>query len=135
MSIPPAPQIDVESKPFWDAAREHRLEIQQCSECGKFRFPPNPVCAACRSLQFTWQQIGERAHVRSWVRTHVVAHPYFGERTPYVTLFVELAEHPGLVMYGNPRFPVDDVYDGMPVRATFEDYPEFTLVNWEPVRS
>ena len=32
------------SKPFWDAANEGRLVIQNCKACSRLRHPPAPTC-------------------------------------------------------------------------------------------
>ena len=33
----PAPIVNVESQPFWDAAQERRLLFKHCGACGVFR--------------------------------------------------------------------------------------------------
>lgn len=43
----PAPAIDPETKPFWDAAVEGRLMIGRCTGCGRFHYPPRALCPFC----------------------------------------------------------------------------------------
>ena len=35
------------TKPFWDAANEQRLVIQNCSVCDRLQNPPLPSCSQC----------------------------------------------------------------------------------------
>ena len=126
------PAVDVDSAPFWAAAREHRLSIQRCDECGAFRFPVKPICPHCRSWSSTWTELSGRGRVRSWVTTHHVTHPAFARRLPYVVLYVELDEQPGLLMYGNLRPLTAAAHSGMAVKAFFEDVAaDVTLVQWQ----
>jgi uncharacterized protein len=128
-----APQIDVDSAPFWAAVRGHRLTVQRCDDCARYRFPARPICPRCRSWRFTWSEVSGRGHVLSWVVTHHVTHRAFARQVPYLVLFVELAEQPGLTMYGNLRPPDAPITSGLPVRAVFEDLTEtVTLVQWAP---
>jgi uncharacterized OB-fold protein len=128
-----APQPDADSAPFWAAVREHRLTVQRCDECAAYRFPARPICPRCHSWRFTWSEVSGRGTVLSWVVTHHVTHPAFARQVPYPVLFVELAEQPGLTMYGNLRPPDVPITSGLPVRAVFEDLTDaVTLVQWAP---
>lgn len=55
LSVP----IDIWTKPFWDAAAEHRLMLPACGDCGAFRWPPGPFCPACQSQAVEWKPAGE----------------------------------------------------------------------------
>jgi hypothetical protein len=128
-----APAVDPDSGPFWDAVRKHRLAVPFCRACNRYQFPPRPVCGTCHSSSMDLADVSGRGRVRSWVLTHHVTHPVFAAQVPYAVLFVELAEQPGLVMYGNLRPSAAIPFDGMPVRAQFEDVDsELTLVQWTP---
>jgi 3-oxo-4,17-pregnadiene-20-carboxyl-CoA hydratase alpha subunit len=37
------------TKPFWDAANEGRLVIQNCKACNRLQHPPAPTCDQCGS--------------------------------------------------------------------------------------
>lgn len=43
----PAPPVDPETKPFWDAAAQGRLLIGRCTECGETHYPPRALCPFC----------------------------------------------------------------------------------------
>ena len=50
MSRPiPAPMVSIETKPFWDAAREGRFLLPRCKDCGEAYWYPRKTCPACLS--------------------------------------------------------------------------------------
>lgn len=53
--IPP-PAISVETKPFWDAAREGRFLIKRCEACGEAHWYPRNLCPFCFSEKTVWQE-------------------------------------------------------------------------------
>ena len=46
--IPP-PAISIETKPFWDAAREGRFLLPRCKDCGEAYWYPRKTCPMCLS--------------------------------------------------------------------------------------
>ena len=50
----PLPRVTADNRPFWEAARRHQLALQRCAECGRFRYPPAPVCPECLSERAEW---------------------------------------------------------------------------------
>src|SRR5262245_29384907 len=52
----PAPSQNLESKPFWDAAREGRFLIKRCNACGKPHWYPRNICPFCFSADTVWQE-------------------------------------------------------------------------------
>ena len=131
----PRPHVDADSAPFWAAAREHRLVIQRCDQCGRYRFPPRPSCPGCRSSAAGWVQLSGVGRLVSWVVTRHVTQPAFARQLPYTVLYVELAEQPGLMMYGNLRGDATPLHVGDPLRAVFEDVDdELTVVQWQPAQ-
>ena len=66
------PLPDLESIPdyergFWEAALDHELRIQQCSDCEVFRHLPVPMCPQCHSLDYRWTRVSGRGVVYSHV--------------------------------------------------------------------
>ena len=51
----PAPAVNVESKPFWDAAAEGRFLIKRCTACGKAHWYPRAICPFCASAATVWE--------------------------------------------------------------------------------
>lgn len=128
----PIPAPDRDSQPFWDAAREHRLVIQRCSECRRLRHPPQPSCPACGSLESDWQEASGRGTVYSFVIQRHPTHPFFVDVTYNVAL-IELAEGTRLVS-NVVAVELDELRIGMEVEVVFDDVdPEATLPRFHPV--
>ena len=119
----PVPFPDMETAPFWAAARDHRLALPQCRECGFIVFPPKSRCPRCLSTNVAWTDMSGRGTVY----TFSVMHDTFmrGYDPPYVVAEVELEEQPGLRLTSNILdCAIGDVHIGMPVEVTFEDRTE-----------
>ena len=43
----PAPVINAENKPYFDAAAEGRLMVKRCTACREFHFYPRSLCPFC----------------------------------------------------------------------------------------
>jgi uncharacterized protein len=62
----PLPAIDIESAPFWQAAREHRLAIMQCRLCDRHFFYPRALCPHCHSSLVEWTKASGRGAIYSF---------------------------------------------------------------------
>jgi hypothetical protein len=91
------PTIEPESQPFWDAAREGRLLIQRCDDCGAAQHYPRPFCVACWSDRVSWEQASGRGTLYTYSTVFVNDLPPFGDRLPYVAAAVDLDEGPRLM--------------------------------------
>lgn len=118
--------------PFWEAAKEHRIEIQKCNDCGRFQWGPNVICHHCHSFDLGWGEVRPRGTIYSWERVWHAHTPALAEQTPYVILIVALDDDPQIRLIGNlvgdQQAPVPI---GAPVEAVFEDHPDYTLVQWK----
>jgi uncharacterized OB-fold protein len=52
----PAPSQNLESKPFWDAAKEGRFLIKRCKACGEAHWYPRSICPFCASADTVWEE-------------------------------------------------------------------------------
>jgi uncharacterized protein len=85
---------DPTTAPFWRAAREHRLVVQRCTDCGAHQFYPRPFCLACFGLAVEWVEASGRATVYAKTTVRI---PVVEELTPpYVVAIVTLDEGPRL---------------------------------------
>lgn len=110
----------MESQPFWDAMREHRLIFQQCVGCGKIRHYPRPVCDRCFSMEARWQEATGFGKVHSWTECHHAFHPSFMGDLPYLVLTVDMDE--GVRMVGQAdRLTKEALSVGLPVEIAFRD--------------
>lgn len=118
-------------RPFWEHARAHRLAIQRCTACGRFRFPASPICAECDSESSEWTPVSGRGKVLSWVVFHRLYFPSFANDIPYNVALIELEEGP--VMVSNiVGMPNDAIRSGLAVRVVFDDVnEEFSIPRFE----
>jgi uncharacterized OB-fold protein len=128
----PLPAPSPITRPFWDAAREHRLSLQRCPDCARYVFYPRPFCPHCGSDRLEWSDVSGRGTVYSYtVARRATARP-FEPDVPYVIAIVELEEGPRMMTNVVGCAP-EDVRIGMTVEAAYEDVSdEITLVKFRP---
>jgi uncharacterized OB-fold protein len=119
---------------FWDGVNAHELRIQRRPD-GRLQHPPVPAVWQDREVPVDYLVASGRGTVFSFVVHHAPKVP--GRTLPFVIALVELAE--GVRMLGELRnVDAAAVTIGMPVRATFLDFPDgesgpaWTLYAWEP---
>jgi uncharacterized protein len=110
------------TQPYWDAAREGRLVVQECLECHQLWHPPLPACPNCsrQGSLLGWRQVSGAGTVYSYTVVRHPTHFAFADQIPYVIAIVELAEGPRLVT-GVIGCPPESVRVGMPVQAVFRE--------------
>ena len=127
----PMPRINsyMETKPFWDAAKNGKLLIQYCKDTGKPQFFPRPVSLANGKRNLEWREASGRGTVYSYTNTFS-AWPGHEDRVPYMVALVELEE--GVRILANLlNVKAEDVKIGMPVKLYWEklsediNYPAF----------
>jgi uncharacterized OB-fold protein len=89
------PYGDPLTRPFWEAAREHRLILQHCTQCGTYQFYPRPFCLECQSGEMEWSEASGRGTVYSVTTVRMNVLPDL--QPPYQVAIVELAEGPRLL--------------------------------------
>lgn len=82
-------------RPFWRAAKERRLIIQQCASCGAYQFYARPFCLSCYSDQVGWVDARGAATIYSLTTVRVGVIPEL--TPPYQVAVVELEEGPRLL--------------------------------------
>lgn len=117
---PPPPDPTVESQPYWDGLRAHRLVLQRCEACKKPRHYPRPMCDTCFSLESEWFTASGLGRVHSWTVCHHPFHRGFASLTPYVLLTVDLAEGVRMVAPLATSGP-DRLTIGQPVVLDYQD--------------
>ena len=118
-ATPIVPTITEENRPFWDAARAERLEMQRCSACRHVRYPISAVCPRCLDAAAEWIELSGRGSVLSFVVFERAYNPAWADRVPYNVALIQLAEGPR--MFSNVvGVPNEAVAVGMPVRVVFE---------------
>lgn len=111
------PQLPTDlSRPFWEAALEGRLVLQQCAQCGTLRHYPRLLCSHCHSEAVAWREASLRGRIHSWTVAHHPFHPSFRAEVPYTLVTVDLEEGPRAL----GRWVGDTPALGQPVVGRFE---------------
>lgn len=123
----PKPVANADSHPYWSAARERRLVIRKCKDCGELHFMPRNLCPACWSDQLEWIDAAGTGRVHSFTVIRRASDPAFASLVPYVVALIELDEGPRMManILGDGAL---SVRIGDPVRVTFEDRGEGALL-------
>jgi len=130
----PVPVVEPLTEPFWAAAREGRLVIQRCRDCGTFRHLPHVMCSACQSERSEWVESSGRGTVFTYtIVTHPV-HPAVAEAVPYNVVVVELDDCGHVLIPSNVvGCAPEEVRVGMPVEVAFERVTdEITIPRFRP---
>jgi uncharacterized OB-fold protein len=130
----PTPAASAETVGWWEAAAGHRLVVQRCTDCGRTRHPPGPLCPACRSTSAQWAVLPGTGTVYTFTIVHQAFIPALQDVLPYVVIAVDLDGAGGARLVSN-LVDVDpaDVAVGMPVEVVWEDMgPELALPRFRP---
>ena len=111
--------------PFWEAANEDRLVVQNCTACDRLQHPPAATCSACGSGDnMEWKEMSGRGKVYGYGVMYDCPVTILAEDQPFNIAVVELEEDPGIKMLSHlPGTPVDDVPVGAAVQVEFEVTP------------
>ena len=104
-----------ESEPFFDAAREGRLLIQQCTACGEHQFYPRKICIHCGSPDVEWVEASGTGTVHTFTVIHQQGMPGWRDEVPYVAAIIDLEE--GVRMTSNVVECRPDRRDGSGCRS------------------
>ncbi|MAG98871.1 MAG: Zn-ribbon domain-containing OB-fold protein [Alphaproteobacteria bacterium] len=127
MVEPLLPPANEDSKPFWEALKDHRLVLQTCSKCGAVRHYPRPVCPQCHAMEADWVEASGRGKVHSWTVSHYAFHPSFKEQLPLLLGIIDLDE--GVRLNCRLRdVAADQIAMGMAVEIGFEDIDDDVTV-------
>ena len=129
----PLPEFRPETKPFWEAAKEHRLVIPRSRKTGEYFFYPRALSPGeDMSDDIEWVESGGKGKVWTFSVHHMGPSKAYKGEPPYVVALVEMEE--GVKMMSNivdvdPR----DVSIGMDVEVVFDDVTdEVTLPKFKP---
>jgi len=119
----PLPLIDEESKPFWDAAKQHQFVLHHCKNCGTYYYPAS-YCRKCATLaHMEWAPASGKGTLYTYIIMHQVYQPGFKGEVPYNVSIVELEEGP-FILTNIINCKNEDLKIGMPVQVVFDDATE-----------
>jgi uncharacterized OB-fold protein len=125
----PLPAVTEDSAGFWEGTAAGELRIQRCTNCGRLRFPPRPMCPNCNSLDHEWKPMSGKGRMWSFVVPHPPLLPAFAELAPFNVVVVELDEDPTIRLVGNllatedgaiNEIDPDTIRIGEPVQVVFQ---------------
>lgn len=110
---------------YWTAAREHRLEIERCRDCGHWIHYPKGWCPRCRTRNVRAEAVSGRGRLVSHTTTHRPPVPVEHTATPVVHVLVELEEQAGLRVAATLTGGVPRI--GARVHVVWDDRDGYTL--------
>ena len=114
----PAPIINSETKPFWDATLEGKLLLPKCNACSTVIWYPRAFCPVCSSFDINWIEASGRGKIYTFTINRRGQGPY--ETVPSVLAYVELDEGPRMLT-NIVDCEFENVKVGMPVQVVFQD--------------
>ena len=130
------PTITPLTQPFWEAAKDHRLTVQACQECGLHLWYPKPWCTECGSRDLKWKDVDGKGKVYSFtiIRQVVQNSLAFESDLPFVLAIIELDQGPRFIA-PLTGVKLEEVKIGMRVKVTFPDTAgDICLPKFEPDR-
>ena len=86
-----APDVNPESKPFWDAAADGKLMLKHCTACGEKHYYPRSICPSCGSDKTEWFQSSGKGVI------YTLSTMRRGANAPSTLAWVMLADGPAMV--------------------------------------
>ncbi len=135
MSVP-LPNVDLDSRPFWDGVREGKFLVTRCGVCGAHYWPIS-YCRADHVVapfmgDMSWVEASGRGKVFAFNVHEIALEGWLKDRVPYVNALIELEEGP---MFGTNVVECSpyDVKIGMPVQIIVRDVDGVALPLARPV--
>jgi uncharacterized protein len=114
----PAPQINAETKTFWDATTEGKLLLAHCNACDTVIWYPRLFCPLCNSFDVGWVEASGRGKIYSYTVNRRGQGDY--RDLVYVLAYVELDEGPR-ILTNIVDCDVDKLAVGQAVELVFHD--------------
>ena len=114
---------------FWEGCARREFWLPRCEGCGSFRWYLQEICPQCWTAGAKWERLSGRGTIFSFTVAHRAFHPAFEPWVPFVSIFVEPDEAPGVRFVSRlVDCPREAVRIGMPVEVTFEPIAEDVLL-------
>ena len=114
----PAPLINAETKPFWDATLEGKLMLPKCTACGTVIWYPRLFCPECSGFTIDWIEATGRGTIYSYTINRRGQGEYRDQT--FVLAYVELDEGPRMLTNIVDCDP-ESVSIGQKVEVVFHD--------------
>jgi uncharacterized OB-fold protein len=131
----PLPEVQPWSRAFWEGAKNGKLLVQHCKDCGLNIFYPRKFCPGCWSANLDWIEASGRATVYTFSTAYDMVEPKFWADLPYTIAYVYLAEGVRMMTRIVDCKP-EDISIGMEVQVVFHKLnDDFFLPYFRPVKS
>ncbi len=128
---PPLPEINEDTRAFWQGGEHGSLNISYCPDCAKWFHPPSPICPECLSTNVAPAPTSGRATVAAFTVNYQLWMPELP--IPYVVAIVEIEEQPDVrLMTRLVECEIDAAYVGMPVEVVFDHIEDVWLPLFRP---
>ena len=107
-----APAVNLETKPFFDAAAEGRFLVKRCQACGEAHWYPRTICPNCHSDRTVWEESKGEGVVYTYSIMRRAS-------TPYAIGYVTLDEGPSMLTNFVGMAP-EDLKIGMRVKVRLQ---------------
>ena len=135
MTDKPLPELQGNSKEFYEWCRRGDLRFQRCSDCQAWRHVPREMCAKCGSDEWKWVKSSGKGTVFTWTIAERAMHPAFVDAVPYAPVIIEMDEGVRLVSELIDCEPAD-LEVGMRVEVAFAKVSdEVTLPKFRRVKA
>jgi uncharacterized OB-fold protein len=114
----PRPDIYMKTRPFWEAAKQHKLMLQFCKDTNQYQWFPRPVSIYSGKRNLEWREASGRGTLYTWTNT-LVPWPGHEDRVPYICALVDLEE--GVRVRVNLiNCEASALSEGLPVKLSWE---------------
>ena len=135
MTDKPLPEMQGNSKEFYEWCRRGDLRFQRCSDCQAWRHVPREMCAKCGSDEWKWVKSSGKGTVFTWTVAARAMHPAFVDAGPYAPVIIEMDEGVRLVSELIDCEPAD-LEVGMRIEVAFAKVSdEVTLPKFRRVKA
>ena len=111
----PAPVRNPESEPYFAAAREGRLVVKHCTDCGAAHHYPRSLCPYCHSDRLEWRRFEGTGTIYTFTVTRKVG------PAPYALAYVTLDGLGVSMMTNIVDCDLDSLRIGQKVALVFKD--------------
>ncbi|ANH37105.1 hypothetical protein I601_0653 [Nocardioides dokdonensis FR1436] len=129
----PVPEATPVSQPYWDALREHRIEIQYSPSLGRHVFYPRLLAPGTLADDLEWREISGEGTLYTFTVAERPTAPPWADAVPQLLAVVEWDEGPRV---STELVDVErgDIRIGMRVSPVFHDDAEsqMTLLHYRP---
>jgi uncharacterized OB-fold protein len=129
----PLPDVNITSKPFWDAAKKHELMAYKCQNCGTHYYPLT-TCMHCDNPKMEWVKVSGKGKIYTFLVYDIAYNPQWEKYIPYNVSWIQLDEGP-IMMSNVIDCPNDKLAIDMPVEVAFNDInDQISLPMFKPTK-